>query len=310
MNIICGIDVSSEWIDASLDGKPSKRFARSGEGFTRLLRYAKQASLFVMEATGRYHESLADFLSERSLSVAVVNPARAAHYSRALGVTGKTDMADARMLALYAQRNPVPAYVPKTPEQRELQALVRARASLVEERTKLKNQLQAPEMHASVTPLLKGRLELCNHQVKQLESLIKGCIQANSEFKAKALALRTIPGYGNVTVWTILAEVQFECLKSPKSLAAFAGTQPKEFISGKSVRKETRMSKQGNANLRNALYMAALTAIRFEPFKSLYMRLIARGKAKKSALGAVMNKLARISFAVGSRNCYFIQGAT
>lgn len=306
MNIICGIDVSSEWIDASLDGRSSKRFARSSDGFTRLVRYAKDATLFVMEATGRYHESLADFLSERGLSVAVVNPARAAHYSRALGSTSKTDMADARMLALYAQRNPVPTYIPKTAEHRELVALVRARASLIEERTKLKNQLQAPEMHACVTPMQRERLELCNHQVKELESLIRGCIQANPEFKEKAEALRTIPGYGNVTVWTVLAEVQFDCLKSPKSLAAFAGTQPKEFTSGKSVRKETRMSKQGNANLRNALYMAALTAIRFEPFKSLYIRLIDRGKAKKSALGAVMNKLARISFAVATRNCAFI----
>lgn len=310
MNIICGIDVSCDWIDVSLDGKPCKRFSRGRDGFARLLGYAKGADLFVMEATGKYHESLADYLFEQGLSVAVLNPARAAHYSRALGLTGKTDSADARMLALYAQRNPLALYVPKTSSHRELQALVRARATLVEERARLKNQLQAPEMHASVVPLLGERLELCDSQVKRLEGLIQECVDADSLFKERAAILSTIPGVGPVTIWAILAEVQFECLSSSKALAAFAGTQPREFSSGKSVRKETRMSKRGNANLRKALYMSALNAIRFEPFKDFYRRLIAKGKAKRAALGAVMNKLARIVFALAtSRNSFIREGA-
>jgi len=310
MNIICGIDVSSEWIDASLDGKQSRRFARNLEGFHALVRYSKGVSLYVMEATGRYHESLADHLWDLGLKVSVVNPARAAHYGRALGVGGKTDASDAQTLALYASRNPVPPYVPKTGPHRELQALVRARANVVEDRAKLKSQLKAPEMHESVKPLLLERLALCNAQVKQIESLIERTVSANAEFMGRAAALRTIPGVGRVTIWCILAEVQFELLGCAKAFAAYAGTNPREFISGKSVRKETRMSKRGNSSLRLALYMAALNAIRFEPFKSFYIRLLTKGKAKKAALGAVMNKLARTAYAVATRGLGFMQQAT
>ena len=80
--------------------------------------------------------------------------------------------------------------------------------------------------------------------------------------------------------------------------AAFAGLTPKEFRSGSSVHRRTKLSKQGNAQLRRALYMPAVAAVRKGRFKEFFIRLVEKGKARKSALGAAMHKLLRVAFAV------------
>lgn len=298
MKSICGIDVSSQWIDVSLDGKPSKRFARSEAGFKKLVVYAKGSDLFVMEATGAYHESVARFLIGQGKSVAVVNPARAAHYARAIGMASKTDATDARMLAQYAQRNPVPAFVPKTTHQQEVTALVRARANLIEERARLRNQLKAPELHASVRALLEERVALCKAQIKTLDAQIELVIARDPQLDRTSKLLATIPSLGKVCRFALCAELNIDQFNDAKALSAFFGTNPRQHNSGSSVRRLSRMSKRGNAWVRMFLYMSALTALRYEPFKSFYLRLVEKGKPKRAALGAVMNKLVRVVFGV------------
>jgi transposase len=112
--------------------------------------------------------------------------------------------------------------------------------------------------------------------------------------------LRTIPGVGPVAANAILAELPDPSrFASAQQAAASAGLAPREYRSGTSVKKRTRLSKAGNASLRKALYLPALTAARFNPVVgAFYERLVAAGKPKMAALGACMRKLLMICYGV------------
>src|SRR5262249_61724713 len=98
--------------------------------------------------------------------------------------------------------------------------------------------------------------------------------------------LESVKGVGRQTATTILAELPpVDQLPSAESAAAYCGLAPREFRSGKAVRKHTRLSKAGNARLRKALDLPALTAIRFNPLlKGFFDRLVAAGKPRMQAV--------------------------
>ena len=112
--------------------------------------------------------------------------------------------------------------------------------------------------------------------------------------------LRTIPGIGPVAAHALLAELPDPSrFATAQQAAAYAGLAPREYRSGTSVKKRTRLSKAGNARLRKALYLPAMTAIRFNPLVgAFYARLVEAGKAKMAALGACMRKLLMIAYGV------------
>lgn len=73
---------------------------------------------------------------------------------------------------------------------------------------------------------------------------------------------------------------------------AYAGLDPREYTSGTSVHKKPRISKSGNAHLRQALFMPALVAVQHDPhLRAFYQHLLDQGKVKMQALVAVMRKL-------------------
>jgi transposase len=298
MDIICGIDVSSKWVDASLDGGPAKRFDHTGKGFEALAAWAKGAALVVMEATGSHHLALADFMAGKGFQVSVVNPARASAYSTATGARNKTDKSDARVLARFAARNEVPRYEPASPERREFQALARERNRLAADAARLKTQLKAPGLHPLVREQLAERLALHKAQAARVAGYLKALAKKCPELGQGLALLQSVPGVGPATAATVLAELDPSRFATAKQAAAFAGLTPREFTSGSSVRKATRMGKRGSAALRKALFLPAMTAVRHPAFKAYYLRLLERGKSKMSALGAVMHKLLRTAFAV------------
>lgn len=298
MESIVGIDVSKASIDTCHLGK-DRKFSNCRKGHLELLAWAKGAGLFVMEATGSHHFALADLLAERGKAVSVVNPARAAHYARALGMKNKTDRADARVLAEYAARNDVPRYVPASPEARQLKKLVRHRERLVCSASRLRVQLQDPGVDGFEAGQFKEQAALLKSQLQAVESRVKGLLADSAELRASVALLKSIPGVGDVTAWTVLSEAEgLSRFGGAKQLAAFAGVQPRIRQSGSSTGR-AMMSKKGSAALRRALFMSAVTAIRVEgPAKELFVRLVERGKARKSAVGAVMNKQARTAYGV------------
>lgn len=296
--MIAGIDVSKDWIDISLDGTPARRFAHTPQGLAGLVRHARGAELAAMEATGRYHRAAARALRAAGMPVAVLNPAQVARYGQALGTRSKTDPGDARLIALFAARNPLRAEPEPDPARVRLTALVRTRSRQVRALAGLRGSLRAPELDAYERQAMQLELAFYEAQVRLSEQQIRAHLRANEALEGQARLLRTVPGVGEVTAWCVLAEFEAARFASAKAAAAFAGVCPRERRSGSSVRSRSRLSKQGNSALRAALYMAALSAQSKEPFAALAQRLKGEGHCPKSALGAVMHKLMRVIYGV------------
>lgn len=300
MKSIVGIDISKATFDVFQTGGKERQFKNDPSGFKKLLAWAGEVDLFVMEATGDYHLALADFLFEQGRAVAVVNPHRSSYYARALGQTHKTDRADAKVLCLYAERNEVQMYVPAPPAQRRLKKLVRHRERLVGTATSLKRVLKEPALDAFEAKQCRAQVKFIEVQIKQVEREILTVITGDESLASNFALLLTVPGLGPITACTLLAESGgLSRFETAKSLASFSGLHPRLKQSGTSLSTHPHMSKSGSAALRRALYMSALTTIRYEgPCKNLFVRLVSKGHSRKSALAAAMHKQVRIAFGV------------
>jgi transposase len=304
-----GIDVAKETVDTALhgEGRPGAclsihaTFPRTREGMAALVHWARGHApgetrlRAIVEATGRYSTEAIAWLLEADPSVApaCVNPLHAKRFAQSLGLRNKTDRIDARMLARFgAEREPAPHEAPQGAAL-ELRSLVRERRELVDEQTRLKNRIGEASDSRFVARERARLLKSVAAAIKRLDAEIERVVASDCKLRADAARLRTIPGVGFVTAATILAELgDLRRFASGRALAAFAGLSPRRHESGTSVRGRTRMCKQGNPAVRAILYMASVTSARTEDgMKRLYDRLVANGKAPKSALGAVMRRL-------------------
>jgi len=248
-----------------------------------------------MEATGNYSLELAAWLlaARADLRPAIVNPGFIAAHARSLGQRNKTDRADARIIARFgAERSPQP-WQPLTPEQAELRELTRERQSVIAERVAVAERAAQGSTSPLVRKVRQKRLAPLEKIQAQLEQAIHELVQSVPHFKADLQRLTSIPGIGLLTAATVLAELgDLRAFTRARALSAFVGLSPRQHRSGSSIHGRTRMSKKGNPRVRSMLYMAALSAIRSDQGLGRYYRhLLAQGKPKMVALGAVMRKL-------------------
>lgn len=305
-----GIDVSKDTLDACVlpapGGRPrSASFANDPAGYAALAEWADEhaggvALGFCLESTGAYGEALAGSLADAGRHVAVVNPARVKYAGLMRGQGNKTDRADAELIAEYARRERPAPWQPPRPEVRELQALSRRRDDLRRLAAGEKTRLAAPGLSPATRKSLARTVAFLEREAGRLQEQADELVAADGHLRADRELLRTIPGVGPVAANAILAELPDPArFATAQQAAAYAGLAPREFRSGTSVRKRTRLSKAGNARLRKALYLPALTAVRFNPLVSAFHgRLLAAGKPKMSALGACMRKLLMIAYGV------------
>jgi transposase len=304
-----GIDVSKGTLDCCLllpAGRAREAaFGNDPRGHAALLawadRHASGAPLhFCMEATGPYSEAPAAHLAGAGRHVSVVNPARVKYAGLARGRGNKTDKADARLIAEYAAREAPPAWRPPPPEVRELQALVRRIDELTEAAAREKGRLASPALTAAVRKSVTRVVRLLEREAARLRAAADELVAAAPALRAGRDLLESIPGVGRQTATVILAELPaVDRLPSAQSAAAYCGLAPREFASGASVRKKTRLSKAGNPRLRKALFLPTQTAVRFNPLlKGFFARLVAAGKPKMQAIGACMRKLVMIAYGV------------
>jgi transposase len=307
--VFVGIDVSKETLDACLlfpDGRVKEApFANDSKGHASLHAWAGRHAdclplHFCLEATGPYSEALAVHLAEAGRLVSVVNPARVKYAALAWGRSNKTDPADARLIAEFARREHPPAWLPPTPEVRELQALVRRLDDLTEMAAREKGRLASPALTRSERQSIRRTIAFLEEEAAQLRVTADKLVAATAALSADRALLESIPGIGRQTATTILAELPAaDRLASAESAAAYCGLSPREFKSGASVRKKTRLSKTGNARLRKALFLPTQTAVRFNPLlRGFFERLINAGKSKMAAIGAAMRKLVMICYGV------------
>ena len=255
------------------------------------------ATRLVMEATGSSWGGAATALTAAGWAVGVVSPASARDYAKARLVRAKTDAVDAAGLAAYGRDLRPAAWSPPPPEVHELQLLVRQRDDLVALQTATRNRqhalAQLPSVPAEVLEPAEAVLAVLAEQIARLDALIQRRAAAAASLAADVARLDAITGVGLLTAAIVLTELWgLGPAVTPAQAVAYAGLDPRPHESGTSVRGAGHISKTGNARLRQALFMAALSAARHNPtLRPFYQRLLARGKPKLVALVAVARKL-------------------
>lgn len=304
---VLGIDLSKRTFDATLitptAARHHRRFTNNAKGFDQLQRWLRRFGgtqvHACMEATNVYWEALAQFLIEQQHTVSVVNPARIKGFAQCEMQRNKTDKQDSLVIATFCARHTPDAWVPPTPDQQRLRALVRHREDLLQTRLQQQNRLR--DTHDPlVRESLQAVLTTLEAQLRQVDEQIRAHLATQTELQATMQVMTTIVGIGTLTATKLLAEFyDLTRYQSAKALAADAGVTPTNYESGTSVRRRATLSKMGKASIRAALYMPALTAMRCCPaFQQFAARLAARGKPKPVIIGAVMRKLLHILYGV------------
>ncbi len=311
-----GIDIAAASFTAiwSTDGTTQPRaltYSQSPSGFAALQQQLQGTSvaaaqtLIVMEATGSYWIALAVTLHQTGYVVAVLNPAQLHNYSHSLPRRSKTDALDAQVMVRFAaERKPAP-WTPPPAVYHELRQRLVVRDGLLGMRQQARNQLHAlqqwPVQVASVLEQLDGVIGELDQRLASLEKEIATVLtDGDGAWASSAALLSTIPGIGLVTTaWLLVSTLNFSLCTSAEQAAAYAGLVPLQRESGTSVRGRAQLGHGGNGRLRTAMYLASLSATRYNPaIKVFYERLRARGKPMKVARCAAARKLLHMAWAV------------
>lgn len=304
------VQIGRLYEDLSSEVYAYKCFANTAKGFISLVQWVlklTEASVsirYVMEATGVYHELLACYLSDQGYAVSIILPNKISNYFRTLSVKTITDKSASEAITLFGLERKLEDWKRPKAVFKYLRQLTRERDQLVQERTMIKNQLHAEKAESDPNPStlgrMKQRINFLTKQEKVIKEEIETLIKREKELKAELALLRTIPGIGTLTAATILAETNgFELVRNKRQLASYAGFDVQEKQSGTSVKGKTRISKKGNKNLRKAMHLPALTAIRHdERFKAIFARIVAKHGIKMKAAVAVQRKLLELSYTI------------
>lgn len=311
-NTVCvGIDVSKDTLqicvkvsdDARTQGKIVRTFKvpNNATGFAEIVRKTerepRENTLYVMEATGVYHECLADFLHEKGLHTFVENATAVKNFARYRKLKTKTDRTDASVIAEYGLRTPMKEWHPFTPELAALRSLSREIQFLTERLSALKSQYHALLIAAhTYSKVLDAHLKVITVMEETRTSLrndLMELVLQNGALDKKVRDVATIPGVKPLTVIQVACETNgFRECRNIRSLTSYAGLDVVQYQSG-TIDRKTHISKKGNARIRRLLYMPALTAARFnENVQRLYKRVVERNpESKKKAVVASMRKL-------------------
>jgi len=297
--LFIGIDVSKSCLDGS--ARPTGltfQQPNDPQGIAAVVDLLKplNPTAVVLEATGGFEAPLAAALASAGLSVAVVNPRQVRDFARATGQLAKNDRIDAAVLAHFAQAiRPQPRPLPDA-EVRALQALLARRRQLLEMLVMEQNRLGSCADDA-VRADLEAHIRWLSERLKKAETDIEEAIQRSPNWLAKEDLLRSIPGLGPVSSRTLLSALPELGTLSNREAAALAGLAPFADDSGK--RRGPRHVQGGRACVRSVLYMAALSAARYNPLlKAFKERLVRAGKKAKVILTAVARKLVVLANAV------------
>jgi transposase len=293
-NVWVGIDVSKTRLDIAV-GKTGEPWNTTNDdaGIHKILDQMERLKpeLVVFESTGGLERRLMEALALADIPFSHVNPRRVRDFAKAKGLLAKTDKIDAQLLAHFAQSiQPACTSLP-TEAERRLSALNTRRKQLIGIRTSESNRKAST--HADLLADLEAHLDWLNEKITDLEAEIEKLIQQEPSFRHKAEILCSMPGVGLVTSAVLIGDLPELGKLNRKQIAALVGVAPFNDDSGR--HKGKRRVKGGRDNVRTVLYMAALSAVRFNPvIKAFYEQLRQRGKLTKVALVACMRKLLTI----------------
>ncbi len=297
--LFVGIDVSKAKLDIDFAPAPAPFQAANdaaGIASVRARLIDLKPALIVLEATGGLEAALAAALALAGLPVAVVNPRQARDFAKAMGRLAKTDAIDAATLALFAERVRPEARPLLSKEALALDALLTRRRQLIEMRVAEQNRLGGPTS-GPVQGSLEDHIKWLTAQVERVEKELAVAIEASPVWRAKDDLLQGIKGIGPAVSRTLLAALPELGKLTRQKIASLVGVAPKNQDSGKC--RGRRAIGGGRAEVRSMLYLAALSASRYNPaLRTFYQRLKKAGKHAKVCLVAVARKLLTIANAV------------
>lgn len=302
MSASVGIDIGAASFDVVVyeAGRFSKstRYSQTPEGHKALISRVKtlRPDYVVMEATGVYYLDLALVLADAGLPVSVINPKSTKHFAQVKLQNSKTDPMDAALLAEYGARMEPRLWTPPNQHRQALRSLGRQINRLIGSRTQARNRLHAMQATKTTPRVLiddeSQAVEILEQRIDRLRKAAHELLAEVPELKRLHKHCCAAKGIGDASALALLAElcVLPEHLKSAQ-ISRHAGLDVRLHQSGSSVNQKARISKAGNAYIRSALYMPAMSAVRFDPnAKAFYDALVARGKTKLQAQVAVMRK--------------------
>lgn len=315
MTVQIGIDVSKHKLDVCWLRDPqtlkvkTRVFKNDQPAFKELLQWLQkqtgqspEAIEVMMEATGVYHEALAYALYSAGVRVYVTNPHRVHEFGKSLGTRSKTDKRDSIVLARFLGTRAHQRWQPEPEEVRQLRALLaRLQALDTDIRRERNRQEKADIQNASSTvkESIRTVTEALETERRRLERQVDDHFDNHPGLKKDRELLQTIPGIGKVLSAELVATLRSREFRHASEPAAFIGLVPVMSTSGSSVRKRPVMSKAGSGRLRAKLYLGAVVAIQHNALiKAHFERLVSKGKAKMSALGAAMRKLVQMAYGV------------
>lgn len=305
--VFVGIDVSKKELSITMiiGGKYEYYVvANNKEGFDNFAGLLASRNIdkvnACMESTGIYGFAFADYLHDLKHEVSIVNPGCINAFAKSKLSRHKTDKVDSRIIAEYASKYDLKPYKPSDPAVSELRSLYDCIANLRDQQFKIGNYLECRSvLSKSVITTYEKLVAKLEEEIEGLEQRIDELLSDNKGIKADVDNMLTIPGIGKKTAVAVISSVDMNIFKNGREFAAFAGLTPREYQSGTSIKKRSRISKMGSGRLRKALYFPAMSAMRHNAaMKTFAERLRLRGKAGKAIVVAVMRKLAHIIFGV------------
>ena len=286
-----GIDISKTRLDlATFPATSEASFSNNEKGFAELVAFIAQIGVagIAVEATGGYEQALVQYLKKHKYVVRILNPERVRHFARGIS-RAKNDRLDANMIAHFAATvatEPVPDH---DPDRAEIGELVKARQMLSDQLVEVTNSqrlTQSPQPRA----IMAEHIKALKQRIAELGKAIEVAIGRSERISAIAKLVRSMPGIGPVAAAGLIAMLPELGHLPASKLAALVGVAPFDDDSGQ--RSGKRHIAGGRRLLRNIIYMASLSATRYNPvMKAFYERLLARGKPKKVALVAVVHKM-------------------
>jgi transposase len=290
-----GIDVSKNKLDIAVH-ESGEVWSSNNDSSGCLALAAKlkqlQATSIVLEATGGCETLVTAMLAAAALPVIVINPRQVRDFAKATGQLAKTDRLDCCVLAHFAAAIDPPVRPVKSEETQHLEALLGRRRQIVEMLTAEKNRL-ANNRDRAVSKDLQAHIAWLERRLKSSDDELQRVLKSSSSWRERDQLLRSVPGVGPVLSLTLLAQLPELGQLNRREIAKLVGVAPFNWDSGRW--RGARHIWGGRAAVRSPLFMATLSAIRFNPIiKSFYRRLITAGKAPKVAIVACMRKLLTI----------------
>lgn len=305
-NIFIGIDIAKENFDMALLDESSnysnKVFKNSTSGFKTLFscieKYNKCEIHVCMEATGHYGYALSAFLFAKGIKVSVVNPMQIKGFGKSELVRTKNDKIDAKVIARFCKAINPRLWEPTPKNIVILRGYVKRLDSLKHLKYREENKLDSSteDMKNMILQLIK----FIDTQIDEIKKKVNDHMANDEQLSKQNELLKTIPGIGPETIPQILAYISdINKFSSAKQVAAFAGLNPKQHLSGSSVRGRTILSKVGNSQLRKSLYFPAIVAKKHNPvIRKFCENLTKSNKAPKVIICAAMRKLLHIIYGV------------